>query len=268
MHAFRGACLAVTFAFVLAASTASAAVRPRPGDLTPVVVPSGQPVQIAFADSFTGFTSGLAPSLANAVRMAVQAHPLVRGFPIQVNLVDAPCGDPAADVAAAKSIVANRQNIAVLGQVCSTGFDQALPVYEAAGLVTITGSATNDALPSFGPTVFDRTINRDSDGVDAWYATVSQLPSDLAWRQAYTLEFGQAPAAFADLYYDAAGVLIRDLQKVAGVDRRGDLVLLRPLLARAVRHTIDYVGVTCTITLDPTTGNRIDDPRALARCAA
>jgi ABC-type branched-subunit amino acid transport system substrate-binding protein len=267
MHSLRVAFLAVALTPALTASTSSAAVHPRTTDLTPVVVPHGQPVQIAFADSFTGFTSGFAASLANAVRMAVEAHPAIRGFPIQINLVDAPCGDAAADVAAAKSIAANRQNVAVLGQVCSTGFDQALPVYEAAGLVTITGSATNDALPSFGPTVFNRTAVDDGDGFDSWYATVSRLPSDIAWRQAYSLEFGQAPTAFADLYYDAAGVLIRDLQKVAAVDTRGDLVLIRPLLARAVRQTTNYRGVTCTITLDPTTGNRLNDPTALSRCA-
>jgi hypothetical protein len=145
-------------------------------------VPRGQPVQIAFADDLTGPASGFGASLANAVQMAVEAHPAVRGFPIQINLVDAPSGDPAADVAAATSIVANSQNVGVLGQLCSTGFDQALPIYQSADIVTITGSATDPALPSFGPTVFDRTAVNDSccpfvDEFDPWYATVLTLPS-------------------------------------------------------------------------------------------
>jgi hypothetical protein len=38
-------------------------------------------------------------------------------------------------------------------------------------------------------------------------------------------------------------------------------------LAQAVRNTTKYQGVTCTITLDRTTGYRANDPAALARCA-
>ena len=231
---------------------------------TLVAVPRGQPVQIAFAAALNAPANE--PSIANAIRMAVDAHPAIRGFAIQINLVNAPCGDPTADVAAAMSITANLQNVGVLGQFCSTGFDQALPVYESAGIVTLSGSATNDALPSFGPTVFNRTTV-DDDTFDSWYATVSQLPGDLEWQQAFALEFGGAPSAFADLYYDAASLLIRDLQRVSTVDVGGKLIVDRAALASAVRDTTAYQGVSCTITLDPSTGNRLDDPAALRRCA-
>ena len=226
----------------------------------------GQSVQIALAEDQTGYGSSIAAGVENAVRMAVDAHPTIRGFPIQLTILNAPCGDAAADVATAKNIAADLQNVGVLGQFCSGGFDQALPVYETAGLVTISGSATNNALPSFGPTVFDRTAVDDADGFDAWYASVSQLPGDLAWRQAYTQRFGIAPSDFADLYYDAAGLLIRNLESVSTVDR-ASLVVNRAALAHAVRGTTNYKGVTCTVTLDPSTGNRLNDPAALSRCA-
>jgi hypothetical protein len=235
-------------------------------DSTQVAVRTGQPVEIALAEDQTGYGSSFKTGIENAVRMAVDAHPTIRGFPIQINGVNAPCGDATADVAAAKGIAANLQNVGVLGQFCSGGFDQALPVYETAGLVTISGSATSDALPSFGPTVFDRTAVNDAGGYDAWYATVSGLPGDLAWRQAYTLRFGTAPTGFADLYYDAAGLLIRNVESVSTVDR-GSLVVNRAALAHAVRGTTNYLGVTCTVTLDPATGNRLNDPAALANCA-
>jgi ABC-type branched-subunit amino acid transport system substrate-binding protein len=114
--------------------------------------------------------------------------------------------------------------------------------------------------------VFDRTTV-DDDRFDSWYATVSQVPSDLAWRQSYALEFGVAPSAFADLYYDAASLLIRDLQQVSTVDVGGKLLVNRAALAHAVRNTTSYRGVSCTLTLDPSTGNRLDDPLALSRCA-
>src|SRR5262245_47157686 len=147
--------LAVLTAALAVPSMASAAT-------SQVVVPRGAPVQIALADDLTGSASGIGASVANAVQMAVEAHPAIRGFPIQINLVDAPCGEPTTDVAAATSIVANSQNVGVLGQLCSFGFEQALPIYESAGLVTITGSATDPTLPSFGPTVFNRTAVNDT----------------------------------------------------------------------------------------------------------
>jgi len=44
-------------------------------------------------------------------------------------------------------------------------------------------------------------------------------------------------------------------------------VIDRAALANAVRNTTNYQGVSCTITIDPTTGNRINDQAALAHCA-
>jgi ABC-type branched-subunit amino acid transport system substrate-binding protein len=234
-----------------------------------VLVPRGRPLQIAFAnDSGSGFGT----TLADAVKMAVRAQPLVRGFRVQVTTVDTPtCGNPPsawhAAVSSASAIVANPQYVAVIGQVCSFGFAQALPIYERAGIVVISGSATSPSLGQAGPTVFDRTTVNDY-GEDTWYSTVQALPSDVAWQQAYTAQFGAAPGMFADLYFDAASLLIRDLRRVSRVDARQNLVVDRNALARAIRGTTAYRGVTCRITLDPSTGDRLDDPAALASCQA
>jgi hypothetical protein len=228
---------ALVAAAALAAPAAAWADRSPAGQ---VMVSRGQAVRIAFADDLTGSASGFGHSLANAVHMAVQAHPSIRGFPVSVVLVDAPCGDPAANLAAAESIVADPQNVAVLGHLCSPGDAVALPLYQEAGLVAISGSTTNPALPGFGPDVFDSVAVPDGccpyvDQFDPWYAQVETLPSDLAWQQAYTLEFGTAPAPFADLYYDAASLLVRDLQTTSTLDGGANLVIDRAALARAVR---------------------------------
>ena len=260
----KGALLMLSAA-AAAAFCGTAVAAAGASDSARVIVPRGQPVEIAFADDLTGFGSSFAASLANAVEMAVEAHPAIRGFPIQISLFDAPCGDPAADAAAATSIVANRQNVAVLGQLCSYGFDQALPIYESGGVVTISGSATADSLPSFAPTVFNRTVVDDGDGFSSWYAMVSLASRDLAWQQAYAAEFGAAPTPFADLYYDAAGLLIRRLQRVSTIED-GNLVIDRTALAQAVRQTTSYQGVTCAVTLDPATGNRLNDSTAPSHC--
>ncbi len=256
--------VATTGAALVLAGVATAAFARPTG--TPVVVPHGQPVQITLAGDLTGYGAPFELNAEQAVRLAIVAHPSVHGFPIHLNVVNAPCGDTAADVAAATSIVANTQNVGVLGQFCSSGFDQALPIYQAAGVVVISGSATSDALPPFGPTVFDRTAVSDGDGFDAWYAQVAALPRDLAWRGAFAALLGTSPTDFADLYGDAAKMLIRSLEDTAWVDRSGNLVVDRAALARSVRHTKGLRGITCTVTIDPSTGNRVNDPKALARC--
>jgi ABC-type branched-subunit amino acid transport system substrate-binding protein len=236
-----------------------------------VVVARGRSVEIAFMPDLTGLTSSYATSLGNAVRTAVAAHPAVRGFPIRINVIDTPCGDSGADVAAAATVVANLQNVAVLGPFCSTADTAALPLFESADIVTLSGSTTNPTLPPLGQDVFNSVAVSDgccpyADLFDPWYATVGTLPSDLAWRQAYEGQFGSPPTAFADLYYDAAGLLIRTIQSASRLDGN-ELVIKRAALARAVRSATKYQGVTCTVGFDPATGFRVNDPTALSRCA-
>jgi ABC-type branched-subunit amino acid transport system substrate-binding protein len=237
-----------------------------------VVVPRGQPVQFAFtgdttqAQIFTDFSE----SAGNAIQMAIEQHPTIRGFPIQVNSVETLCGG-GDNTAPATAIVGNVQNTAVLGHFCSGGFESALPIYEAAGVVTISGSATVSSLPTLGPTVFNRTVvSETEDDPDAaeWLAQVAALPSVLAWDQEYESEFGEAPflEPLSALYFDAASLLLKRLQKVSRIVN-GNLVIDRAALAQAVRSTTKYQGVTCKITLDPATGNRLNDKAALARCA-
>ena len=232
---------------------------------TSVVVERGQPIQIAFANDLSGFAQDFGVSFSNAIQMALEAHPKVRGFDVQLNIVDAPCGDPAADAAAASAIVANPQNVGVLGQLCSFGFEAALPIYEAAGLAVISGSASQPDLSSFGPSVFNRTIVDDVGFAD-WFPRVDVLPSVVAWRQAYETRFGVAPLPLAEFYFDAASLLLRRVHQVSR-KVHGNLVIDRAALARAVRRTVDFKGVTCSITLDPSTGDRVSDLAALDHCS-
>ena len=232
-----------------------------------VEVQRGNRLQIAFVGSsdFPEF----AESFRHALQMAIEQHPTIRGFSVRVNEYDPPCfsGDvAAANTAVAARVVAHSQNAAVLGHLCSPGFGPALPTYEAAGLVTISGSATVAGLAALGPTVFNRTALADP-GFESWYELVKALPSEVAFRQDFVAEVGAEPLDLTDLYYDAATLLLRRLQQTSRIDRRGNLVIDRAALARAVRSTVDFQGVSCTITLD-SAGNRVDDRDALARCAS
>jgi ABC-type branched-subunit amino acid transport system substrate-binding protein len=248
-----------------------------------VIVRHGQSVEIAAVlDRSTSVGMAYTQGIRNAIEMAVQWSPTIHGFPVQVNDdFDGPCGDGSSVVSAnanaASSVVANAQNVAVIGHMCSYGFaaatsdgcpspapTTALSIYESHGVVTVSGSTTNPCLPSVGPTVFNATAVPGAE-FDAWYATVKSLPSDQLWAHLYQLEFGTAPTDFADLYFDATRVLLARIQKVSRI-AGGNLVINRAALASAVRNTAGFPGVTCTVTLDAG-GYRLNDPAALARCA-
>src|SRR4051812_42321554 len=126
-----------------------------------VVIAQGQPVQIAVAVDDSGLFSESGPSVRNAVQAAIERDPTVRGFPIQISGVDATCGGGSASALAqnatvANSVVANAQNVAVIGHACSLEAPAWLPVYETAGLVTINGSTTGTFVPPLGPSVSRR----------------------------------------------------------------------------------------------------------------
>ena len=133
---------------------------------------------------------------------------------------------------------------------------------------TMSGSA--DAIvPSGGVSIL---VNHDrshfaGDPGDLWLSRISTLSQVQKWEQRYTAEFGSAPALspMPALYYDAASLLIHRLWQVSRIVN-GNLLINRAALASAVRNTTNYWGVSCTITLDPATGNRLNDPAALQRC--
>ncbi len=269
MSRLRSCFALLGFVLVVVAATGETAVGASP-QAAHVVIPPGQPLQIAVAVDDTGLGAFFGPSAREAVQMAIEQHPTVRGFPIKVNAFSAPCdnGSPASladNTTAANAVVGNTQTVAVLGQTCSPEATAWLPIYQTAGLVTINGSTTGP-VAALGPTVFNGTAVPDPD-FTPWYATVKALPGDLRWRSSFQARFGSPPSDFADLYYDAANVLLTAIEETATIDD-GSLVIDPAALATDVRHTSGLPGVTCSITLDPVTGYRVDDPAALARCAS
>jgi hypothetical protein len=270
--------LAIVLALALAVSLGQA--RASVGTGSQVVVPRGQPVQIAVVlDESPPISTLYSQGIRNAVQMALRLHSSVRGFPIQLNdNFDGPCfGDDnvAVNAAAADAVVSNTQNVAVIGHICSQAFaagatcpkpapTTALSIYEAQAITTINGSATAPCNASVGPTVFNGTAVPGT-AFDGWYSLVKKLPSDRLWQQTYQLLFGVAPTDFADLYFDATNLLLTRLQQTSTV-AGGKLVINRAALAKAVRNTTNFPGVTCTVSLDQT-GYRINDNAALGRCA-
>jgi hypothetical protein len=91
-----------------------------------VVLSRGQHVEIAVVlDRGTGVGAPLTPTIVNAIQMATQLFHSIRGFRVQLDPYDAPCGDEEAvapNVSVAESVVANPQTVAVIGHECSYAF--------------------------------------------------------------------------------------------------------------------------------------------------
>src|SRR6476620_6866372 len=117
----------VAAALVSVTSASAQPVATSPTATSTVVVPRGQPVQIAFtADTTEGpFFAELTASLEDAIQMAIERHPTIRGFPVQANNVETSCGGD--NTSSATVIVGNTQNTAVLGNICSAGMVSAPP---------------------------------------------------------------------------------------------------------------------------------------------
>ena len=156
--------------------------------------------------------------------------------------------------------------------MCSSDEQVALPIYERAGVVTLSGSATDPLNPTLGPQVFNSVdVPDDTSGEsNAWYAIVQTLPSDIQWRMKYKQKFGSQPDQFADLYFDAASIMLDEIAATATVEH-GNLVIDRASLAGAVRSPAEneeegFKGVTGAITFDDR-GYRLNDPTSLKECA-
>ena len=74
-------CVLVT----IAAASAPALAKPGRAAQGRVVIQHGQPVQIVVAVDDSGFGASFGPSAREAVQMAVERHPSIRGFAIQIN---------------------------------------------------------------------------------------------------------------------------------------------------------------------------------------
>ncbi len=230
-----------------------------------------QPVEIAVVvDPSLYFSTGV----VNAVRMALQGES-VHGWPFRIDIFAAPCGGDLSDVAAntttAEHVLSSLDIVAVVGHECSYSFagmpgvpgtgpcpapvtPSALELYEDASMPVINGSTTSRCLPVVSRTMYTGTAVPDP-AFTVWYDWVQTLPSDQSWRTAYAQQFGTPPSAFADMYYDAARILVKSIEQVA-TSNGYMLSVDRGAVASAIRHTWGYAGVTCRVDIDAGTGQR------------
>jgi branched-chain amino acid transport system substrate-binding protein len=82
--------------------------------------------------------------------------------------------------------------------------------------------------------------------------SATQLPGGNAYAAAYEARFHLDPGTWGAFTYDSVGLLAAAVEH--SQQWRG------PLLQSDLAHTINYQGVTGTITIQPSSGNRVDPP--------
>lgn len=119
-------------------------------------------LKIGFFGALTGDAANLGQNIQNGVKLAVD----------QYNVKNADCkvtvqpydsqGDPAVAPGLAKSAIDNKSVVGIVGPAFSGESKAADPLFNEAGLVTISPSATNPALSTNGWKTFFRVLGNDA----------------------------------------------------------------------------------------------------------
>jgi ABC-type branched-subunit amino acid transport system substrate-binding protein len=229
-----------------------------PAGFTPtptVTVAAGDPIQLAVTVDLSGPAQGMGQGALRATQMAIEDHGAILGFDVVTTTFDGAC-DFFTGEAVASTVINDASNVAVVGHLCSSSAMGALPLYEEAGIVAVSGSATLPEVPFHGPTVFNRTAVEDLADHQGWLARVQTLPEVQTWNARYDNRYGEPPDDYAVLFYDAARLILTRTEEVA-TPSGDDLVIDRADLAAAVRGTGDYIGTSGLIRFDPW-GNRLN----------
>ena len=231
-------------ALTLLPASGAAAWSKAPG-ASEVIIQPGDPIQIAIA-MMMDFPA--AQDIVDAVQLAMDDYGPIKGFDLISQTYDAGCDQTAGDAAGA-AIVADPQNVGVIGPFCSNSTMGAAPHFESAGVVMISHSNTMQNLYPHGPNIFNRMVVTDPD-FEGWMLEIERLPSVANWQTRFENTFGRAPFEYAKTAYDAATLLLKRIDQVSRIDSAANLVIDRSALATAVRNTFEFSGVTGKITLD------------------
>jgi branched-chain amino acid transport system substrate-binding protein len=113
----------------------------------PVVVPPGEPLVVGVSSALTGPVAERGSEYRDAVVLGVRRFEQengteIAGHRIEVHAEDDGCTVADQTAVAAERLLARPGLVGVVGPQCSAGAEQALPLYEEAGVVSISGSAT------------------------------------------------------------------------------------------------------------------------------
>jgi branched-chain amino acid transport system substrate-binding protein len=157
---------------------------PRADASQPIVVASGEPVVIGISTALTGPEEAggredLDGALTGIERWKRANGDRIAGHEIAVQVEDDACTDQEAAAEAARRLVSVAGLAGVIGPDCSAGALAAIPVYTSAGIVTISGTATQTDLGT-SPYFFRTAYRNDLQGtLIGLFASIGLQASDV-----------------------------------------------------------------------------------------
>ncbi|HET9200358.1 MAG TPA: branched-chain amino acid ABC transporter substrate-binding protein [Dehalococcoidia bacterium] len=142
-------------------------------------IPAGEPIIIGASVPLTGPDAGLGIDSRDGAIVGIEQwkadnEDQILGHDIELVAEDDGCSDAAIATAAAERLVDQAGLVALVGPLCSGGAQAAIPIYQEAGFVMISGSATRTDLAETQPqpVFFFRAVFRNADEgvVQARYA--------------------------------------------------------------------------------------------------
>jgi len=211
---------------------------------TPIVIPAGKPIVVGVSAPLTGPDAAAGSEDSDAAIVGVDRWKTangsqIKGHAIKVQVEDDGCTEAEITVQAAERLLQQEGLVGIIGPDCSAGAEASIPVYEAAGIVSISGSATASALAASQPEghFFFRTAYRnDLEGTLAGLFTSSELKA----RKVYLIDdgeaYGQDLADAAQTAMEGHGVTVTRDSVTRGT------VNFSELAAKIAGESADFVG--------------------------
>ena len=126
-----------------------------------VTIKPGDSIKIGMGGPMSGDNAAYGLDSAQAAKIAVSDAGMFNGFGFELDAQDDQ-GTPEGGAAVANKFVSDPQIAAIEGHVFSGASGAAMPIYEKAGYVMLSGSATNPGLTQKGSKVFNRGVFTDA----------------------------------------------------------------------------------------------------------
>ncbi len=132
------------------------------------VIGKGKTIKVAYVGPMTGDYSAFGIDMSRGAEIAVKEMPQIKGFTVELVIEDTQ-GSPEQGAAVANKLAADPQIVGIDGHTFSGSTEVAIPIYEKAGIVMVSPSATNPSLTDLGSKIFNRVVFQDR--MQADYAT-------------------------------------------------------------------------------------------------
>jgi branched-chain amino acid transport system substrate-binding protein len=123
-------------------------------------IKKGETIKVGYVGPTTGDYSAFGVDMSRGAELAVKAKPEIKGFAVEL-LIEDTQGTPEQGAAVANKFAADPRLVGVDGHTFSGSTEVAIPIYDEAGIVMMSPSATNPGLTEVGSDVFNRVAFTD-----------------------------------------------------------------------------------------------------------